>query len=302
MNFKVILFFVLFCHVLDNSEVNSSCGFRNVSIDGLTKIGDWPWVTAFVYKPENSFFCTGSLISKKHVLSGNLKSILKQFNQTFSLSAAHCFHQKWFSNSILPEDVTAMLGKFDLSVFDEPGSLNSSINEIIIHPEWNANDFSYHADITIIVLSDSIEFSENIRAVCLPQKSFEKVTGSGFVFGWGQSKLKHALKPKEIEIPVQSDAKCFMKYPQIAEIASSDTFCGGYENQGKGPCLGDSGGGLFFHDFTSSSWNVRGIISASILDNNRNCDLNKYQLYTNVARFIDWIDKIMLNENDGKLK
>lgn len=30
----------------------------------------WPWLVAFLYVPKNSFFCGGSLISKRHVLSG----------------------------------------------------------------------------------------------------------------------------------------------------------------------------------------------------------------------------------------
>jgi hypothetical protein len=33
----------------------------------------WPWLVAFFFKPENQFFCGGSLISAKHVLSGKWK-------------------------------------------------------------------------------------------------------------------------------------------------------------------------------------------------------------------------------------
>jgi hypothetical protein len=32
--------------------------------------GEWPWLVAFVYQPEEAFICGGSLISDKHILSG----------------------------------------------------------------------------------------------------------------------------------------------------------------------------------------------------------------------------------------
>jgi secreted trypsin-like serine protease len=33
------------------------------------------------------------------------------------------------------------------------------------------------------------------------------------------------------------------------------------------------------------------------LDNNRQCDINKFQLYTNVARFSDWVEEVTENGN-----
>jgi hypothetical protein len=34
------------------------------------KIGDWPWLVALVHKELNTFFCSGSLVSSRHVLTG----------------------------------------------------------------------------------------------------------------------------------------------------------------------------------------------------------------------------------------
>lgn len=31
---------------------------------------DWPWLVGFVYQPFNHLFCSGHLISARHVLSG----------------------------------------------------------------------------------------------------------------------------------------------------------------------------------------------------------------------------------------
>jgi secreted trypsin-like serine protease len=35
-----------------------------------TKIHSWPWLVALIQKPKNDFFCSGSLISAKYVISG----------------------------------------------------------------------------------------------------------------------------------------------------------------------------------------------------------------------------------------
>lgn len=57
-----------------------SCGQRRVLSGTIfggssTSRGQWPWLVAFVYRFSEKFFCGGSLISTKHVLSGkNVKA------------------------------------------------------------------------------------------------------------------------------------------------------------------------------------------------------------------------------------
>jgi Leucine-rich repeat (LRR) protein len=187
-----------------------------------------------------------------------------------------------------------MLGKHYLNDFNETGSINSSLIEIILHPSWsNSLNSSYDADIAILVLIDPINFTDLIRPVCLPKQSFDEVAGVGVNVGWGQSQRNHFhdIKPNGLEIPVINSTHCFSQFPKLALISSDSLFCGGYANQGKSPCLGDSGGGLYFQVLENSPWIARGIVSSSLLDNNRQCNINAFQLYTNVARFVDWIDE-----------
>lgn len=58
--------------VLDeNQQCGQRIGFEAYIYNGkLTKKDEWPWLVGFVYQEYNSLFCGGSLISKKHVLSG----------------------------------------------------------------------------------------------------------------------------------------------------------------------------------------------------------------------------------------
>ena len=83
MRFKILLVvFVVVCETLgDKFPMNQTCGLKESSSEPLsfgpgtygvaeTKKSEWPWLVAFIYWPESKFFCAGSLISEKHVLSG----------------------------------------------------------------------------------------------------------------------------------------------------------------------------------------------------------------------------------------
>ena len=44
--------------------------FRMVGGDSVVDRTKWPWLAAFTHNEGNNYFCGGSLISKRHVLSG----------------------------------------------------------------------------------------------------------------------------------------------------------------------------------------------------------------------------------------
>lgn len=68
-------------------------------------------------------------------------------------------------------------------------------------------------------------------------------------------------------------------------MSSDRTFCA--KSTAGGPCLGDSGGGLFVKQ--TQHWYLRGIISGTILDRNESCDIAKHSIFTNFFKFTDWI-------------
>lgn len=213
------------------------------------------------------------------------------------VSAAHCFQDKGNSKPIPATYITAMLGKFDLKVSNESGAKNASIWEIILHPEWDFNIKKFDADLSIVVLDETVEFNDEIQPVCLPQASYDEVTGDGTIVGWGRSSLQksHDIKPNKLVVPAVNGTYCYTTYHHLARISSNRMFCGGYEDQEKAPCLGDSGGGFYVNE--SSIWNVRGIISSAIWNRQYGCGINKFSLYTNVARFVEWISKVMEKTN-----
>jgi secreted trypsin-like serine protease len=63
---------------------------------------------------------------------------------------------------------------------------------------------------------------------------------------------------------------------------------------------GDSGGGLFLK--IENLWKLVGIVSAAVANKDvihgatkPICDLNNYLVYTDVSKFSDWIDQVILD-------
>jgi secreted trypsin-like serine protease len=58
-------------------EEEESCGSK-IGASGLVFGGEkvqsneWPWLVALIKWPKNALFCGGSLVSSKHVISGEI--------------------------------------------------------------------------------------------------------------------------------------------------------------------------------------------------------------------------------------
>lgn len=101
-------------------------------------------------------------------------------------------------------------------------------------------------------------------------------------------------------MPIINGSYCYTTNIDLARQASYRAFCAGYENQERGSCTRDSGGGFYIKDTKQFFWAVHGIISSSLWDEKFSCDVNKFAIYTNVGIFRDWIDKVM--QRTGKVK
>lgn len=193
--------------------------------------------------------------------------------------------------------VSALLGRLNLTAFDEYGSKTYSAQQIVIHHDWDHNDEKYDADIALVILKDVVEFNLYIRAVCLPSSGYTEVTENGTIVGWGKkydgTGKYHEPEPSKLVIPAINGSHCYTTFNLLAHYGTNRAFCGGYENQGKSPCAGDSGGGFYTFDKLSKAWIAYGIISGSLVDDDFGCDINKFSIYTNVSWFIDWIKKNM---------
>lgn len=143
---------------------------------------EFPWLVA-LFDHKRNYFCGGSLVSNKHIITGIfgpwiwkvgflgrwvfwggwffgevadfLGRWIKDFwggpNDMF-FSAAHCtVNKQW---------VLVELGKHELDNRNEPGVALRISETIYNHPEYAEN--TGHADISIIVLSERVSFSEKV--------------------------------------------------------------------------------------------------------------------------------------------
>lgn len=208
------------------------------------------------------------------------------------LSAAHCFKSKGFNVPMAPEQVRALVGRFNLKNHNESGSKNASVQEIVLHPDWDSDGDKFDADIAIIVLSQPVKYSDRIQPVCVLTTNQDPV-GLGTIVGWGKSSLNSEYDdtPNQLEIPAVNSSYCYTKFPKLADYSSHRAFCAGFEKKERGSCSGDSGGGFYMYDSTEHVWSVVGIVSNSLVGGLYGCDVNNLVIYTNAGLFVDWILK-----------
>lgn len=241
--------------------------------------GAWPWLVA-VYLNKvvgPTFNCGGNLISAKTVVT-----------------AAHCFRTS--ERTYQASEVVLFLGRFNILNWMEAGVKAAQVEQIIIHSDYMVKDTSYDADIAVAIMRERVEFTEFIRPICLWEgsDSLNSVEGQmGTVIGWGRDGTGNIVtpEPKKINIPVVSEAECLRSSDTYRYITSQRTFCAGGRD-GRGPCNGDSGGGMTFK--VNNKWMLRGIVSAALADPIVNtCNLGEYIVFTDAAKFVNWIKSYM---------
>lgn len=203
---------------------------------------------------------------------------------------AHCIQNKHKSRPKSPADVIVKLGKYDLSVRNERGSVIKYADDIIMHPKWNSKTTNYDADIAVIVLDTKVEFTARIWPICLwkEDESLEAIRGT--VAGWGKSEYgsAHEDKPREIDLFLWKNAACFLNSSRFALISSANTFCAAKPGGHGGACFGDSGSGLFVAD-VSKRWFLKGLASSGFVTSEGKCDVSEFSLFTDVAKYTEWI-------------
>lgn len=184
--FRVLIVSLLVCSC--NSEDNV-CGRSDQSaglIIGGSPVsrGKWPWIVALFKTTanESKFFCGGTLISNKHVVTGEcLQLALHVWRLQLPFSAAHCIHPKFRAERTKTNDIVAYLGRYELSKPFERGSHPAFPQKVLIHEDWNHETYKYDADIALIFLESAVTFSAYISPICLYSSTVTSSSSAGIV-------------------------------------------------------------------------------------------------------------------------
>ncbi|KAF4523169.1 hypothetical protein B566_EDAN002427, partial [Ephemera danica] len=226
MNLTFIGDFIDIVNVKLNNETlcvgDEGCGVRDNSVPLVmrgeaTKPGDWPWLAAIFMRSRynlGEFFCGGSLVSAKHVVT-----------------AAHCIRSKGKNNK-QAEDLVVHLGKHELlSANMETGHI-SGVSNIIIHPDWQKDGIarSRDADIAILELRNAVTFNEHVRPVCIGGHVVSSLP-EGTVAGWGLDEtLQITSEPRSVRMPMVTQEDCRRSDNRFLNLTSDRTFCAGNKN------------------------------------------------------------------------
>uniref|UniRef100_A0A8C2QKH7 Peptidase S1 domain-containing protein n=1 Tax=Cricetulus griseus TaxID=10029 RepID=A0A8C2QKH7_CRIGR len=179
------------------------------------------------------------------------------------------------------------LGKNDLTVENEEGSVYSGVDTIYVHEKWNPL-FVWN-DIAIIKLAEPVELSDTIKVGCIPEEgALLPQNYPCYVTGWGRlwtggpiaDVLQQGLQP------IVSHATCsrldywFIKVRKTMLCAGGDGVISA--------CNGDSGGPLNCQA-EDGSWQVHGIVS---FGSPKGCNtVKKPVVFTRVSAYNEWINK-----------
>ncbi|XP_058812104.1 CLIP domain-containing serine protease B15-like [Topomyia yanbarensis] len=254
------------------------CGQRKRKIAQLivggkeAQVGNWPWHTAIFHREGLTFEykCGGTILDKNTILT-----------------AGHCVRLP--TGIIASERLSVQVGRNRLRVADER-SQEHEADRILVHRSFQSGAVEH--DIALIKLATDIKFTDYIQPVCLWDKGDDRLLirdREGTIVGFGATgTLSFSEILNEAQLPVVDNQVCIDSNREVFGLSlTSNMYCAG-RRDGVNACNGDSGGGMFF--LFGDRWFVRGIISFSpTIENSGRCDPFEYVVFTDVARYVDWI-------------
>lgn len=187
------------------------------------------------------------------------------------VTAAHCI----FNGKVRFMDIRS-----GATFVDEGGEI-TCISRLIIHKRYDPR--TTNNDIGVVLLKKSLTFGQKVQPITLPTQGYRIPFGAmALVTGWGALK-EQGTSPKQLQVvsvPIIDYYIC----KRLAAIVKDTMICAGnIDEGGVDSCQGDSGGPL----------TVNGVLQGIVSWGNGCARPGSPGIYTRVAHYRDWIDKIL---------
>lgn len=244
--------------------------------------GDWPSMvviaTAGIFPLEDRFFCAGTLVAERYVLT-----------------AAHCLFDIYGRQ----EEVSTLrivAGIHDL--VDDEEHEETYVTNIIIHPDYDNSLESPPNDIALLELSNVVDAPVG---QLFAGESEDYTDTLGFILGWGATRYQNEQASdyptvlQEARVPLVSLETCNapISYNGLLETTQ---LCAGFSTGAVDTCAGDSGGPLYILESGQP-------VQVGITSFGNGCaQPDYYGIYTNVSHYISWLaDYISVPEQSADL-
>jgi len=224
---------------------------------------EFPWMASI----------SSGLIGSSHYCGGTI------LNPEWVLTSSFCVDGRALNT------LSVTVGEHDLSS-GGPGSTSQTydVSYVFMHEEYNKYS-SLDADIALIKVAGSIEFSEDVTAVCAPDMSTDYTQNQEvLVAGWGSSNSTEPCCEDILHYAHVNtmDRPTCQAYPNIAATVTEGMICAADEDLSRDACFGDGGGPLVYK--TAADFELVGVTSWGYL-----CAEDNPRVYANVQKYATWI-------------